>query len=413
MKLDLVEIEIASFEYNLYLFSSLRLCVFAVSLQRMRVIVLLNSLYTGGAEYSTLTFYQWLQKNGHDVKLVCVKKASPSYDPRDFDFHDVHYLKGNTFYTRLKDFKTVIKSFSPQLVHSVLFDANMIGRLSRVTKGKFIHLESLVNEMYSDKRYADPQVTRIKLFGYRMLDFVTQLFGVDHYHANGKSVAEHYKRKLGINPVRITIIPRGRNANVFYDNSSNRDNVRNELGTGNRLLLISVARHEYQKGQDILLDALHHLKKEYDKIQLVLVGREGKLSKLISEKIKAYELESIVLRTGHRDDTNSLLAASDIFVFPSRFEGLPGALIEAEAAGLPIICSDISNNREVVEESVNAFLYPVDESKQLAEKIAVMMHDDDLRKKMGRESLRIFKQRYTLEEINMNMLALLENLIRV
>lgn len=378
----------------------------------MRIIVLLNSLYTGGAEFSTLSFYQWLRAQGHEVKLVCVKKATPSFDPTQFGFDTVHYLSGKTLLKQLKDFNTLVKSFVPEVVHSVLFDANLLARMSRIFHGNFVHVESLVNEMYSEHRYADPQVTRLKLVGYRMLDYVTQLKGVDHYHANGEAVARHYQNKIGISSNRITIVPRGRTSNPFVNDSSNREKVRNELGTGNRLLLVNMARHEYQKGQDVLLDALGVLKDDLHRIQLVLVGREGKLTNVLTQKIKDYHLEACVMLLGHRSDTSSLLAAADVFVFPSRFEGLPGALIEAEAAGLPIICSSIPNNHEVAEENRNALFFPHDDYVSLAKAIQRLTTDEQLGDSMGKESLAIFRAKFGIEEIHQRMHELLKKLTK-
>lgn len=373
--------------------------------------VLMNSLYTGGAEFSTLTFYQWLRQQGHQVELVCVKQASPAYDPSQFGFETVQYLPAGSFLKRVQTFGRLVKQFKPDIIHSILFDANMIGRMSRMWKRSFIHLESLVNEMYSDHRLADPNVTRVKLFGYRLLDKVTQRWGVDHFHANGLAVAQHYEKKLGISSNRITIIPRGREANRFVGDEKNREQVRRVLQTKDRFLMIQVARHEYQKGQDVLLEAMASLQEDRHKIQLVMVGREGKLTDVIRKKITASDLDACVTLLGHRTDVSSLLAAADGFVFPSRFEGLPGALIEAEAAGLPIICSDIANNREVAVENRNAFFFKVDDIPQLSQAIRTLLNNKEERNRMGKESLTIFSERFMLTNIHKEMLVLLQKLM--
>src|SRR5260221_3125584 len=170
----------------------------------MRIVVVLSSLYTGGAEYSTLTFYGWLRRQGHDVMLICAKIASPSYEPAQFGLDQAVILEGNSFLKKLQHFRLLVREFKPNIVHSVLFQANMLGRMCRLLSRNFIHVESLVNEMYSPHRLADPQVTRTKLLGYRLIDFVTQLWGVDRFQANGVSVAHHYQQVLTINPNRIT-----------------------------------------------------------------------------------------------------------------------------------------------------------------------------------------------------------------
>jgi glycosyltransferase involved in cell wall biosynthesis len=372
----------------------------------MRILVFLDSLYTGGAEFSTLTFYGALLKKGYDIKLVGFKQASPAYSPADFGITDIEFLSGNNFWQKRSALKALINTFKPHIVHSVLFNANLLTRTVRLLNNTFIHLESLVNEMYSSFRLADPNVTRLKLEGYRLVDRITQYMGVDHFHANGVSVASHYQQKLGIGSTRITIIPRGRELNAFVGNNENRACVRAEFQTGNRLLIINVARHEFQKGHDVLIEAIHQLENK-NNIQVVLVGREGKQTPVIQKKIEDYQLHDCVKWVGHRNDVSALLAAADIFVFPSRFEGLPGALIEAAAAGLPIICTDIPNNREVAVENVNALFFPVDDSQVLSEQLDRLIRDNALRQKLGSESLKRFKQHFLIGEVHQRMEKLL------
>lgn len=375
----------------------------------MRIILLMNSLFTGGAEFSTLSFYGWLIQKGYTVKLVVLKVATPSYDPKQFGFNEVNVLKSTATWKRLAEFNKIVDSFKPAIVHSVLFDANMLGRLTKLRYGGFKHLESLVNEMYAENRYADPQVTPIKLNGYRLLDWLTQMRGVDHYHANGESVSKHYQQKLGISNTRITVIPRGRAANPWVGNADSRARMRAQWNSGNRVVFINVARHEYQKGQDIILESLKMVDASLcNKIQVVFVGREGKLTDSIRQAIRQNRLDDFVLILGHRTDVNELLAAADVFIFPSRFEGLPGALIEAEAAALPIICSDIANNREVANDE-NALFFSVNDSNALAHHIVEMLNPE-LRQRLAMQSLQIFKAKFQLEHIHASMETLLKQL---
>lgn len=378
----------------------------------MHIFLLINSLYTGGAEFSTLTLYSWLMnKPKVDVKIICLKKAYPEYDSGKFGFKEVTYLNGDSFITKLKSFNNLIDEYKPDIVHSVLFDANIIGRISKITKGNFKHVESLVNQTYSPFRLNDPNISRIKLQIYRFLDYSTQIFGVDHFHSNGETVSLHYQDKLFINSKRITNIPRGRYPNDFKNNLGKIEFYRNSFKSQGRSILINVARHEHQKAQTILLDALNELKHLKDKFCLLLVGREGHLTSEIKEKIRAYDLHANVNILGHREDISGLLAASDVFVFPSRFEGLPGALIEAEAAGLPIICSNIPNNLEVVKENSNALIFPVDDYKILSEKISELLLNKDKRIKMGNESFTIFNENFQIEKVHNNMYQLLQKIV--
>ena len=376
-----------------------------------RILVLLNSLYTGGAEYSTLLFYGWLSTRGFNIRVVCGKAATPSFDPATFGLNGIIILKGDGFRGKLESLKGLIKEFKPALVHSVLFEANMLGRFARIGNASFVHIESLVNEVYSPFRLRDPNVTWLKLKGYQMLDYVTQRIGVDHFHANGNSVASHYQEKLWISGKRITIIPRGRPSNPFAFDGETRSAVRREFGISDHtVMIVTVGRHEFQKGQDTLLDALGQLDAQ-DHVCLI-VGREGKFTSVLQEKINAGGLKNKVILTGHRNDVSRILAAADLFVFPSRFEGLPGALIEAEAAGLAIVCSDIANNREVVMENENAFIFSVNDPKDLSGKLRSLLVDNKKRISMGNRSLEIFQNSFQIEAIHERMERLIKSLLK-
>ena len=379
----------------------------------MRIILLINSLGTGGAEYSTLQFYSFLkEKNLASISIVCFKKAEPAYDHDELGLDEINYLSGNNIVQRVKSFNLILKNFKPQIVHSVLFEANLIGRICKLWKGNFVHIESLVNQTYSSYRLKDPNVNNLKLEFYRIIDFFTQLYGVDHFHSNVLTVDRHYQEKLFIGKNRITNIPRGRKPNLYLNNEKLRDFNRAELKLENKVVFINVARHEFQKAQTVLLDAINELGHIKYKFIFLLVGREGNATNEIKIRIKKYSLHENVQLLGHRNDVPALLAAADVFVFPSRFEGLPGALIEAEAAGLPVICSNIPNNLEVVTEGENALIFEVDDHLKLSQCIEEIVCDKEKRRNMGEKSLEIFSQKFEIDRVHQKMYDLFQNVLK-
>lgn len=371
----------------------------------------MNSLYTGGAEFSTLTFYGWMVRHGFQVKVLLLKDASPKFNPTLFGLDDFKVVQGGSLRNRVRSISATVRTFKPALVHSVLFDANLSVRLVRMLGRKFVHLESLVNEVYSDFRLQDPRVSRVKLNAYRLIDIVTQRLGTDFFHANGKSVALHYVNKVKVAKDKIQIVHRGRSPNMGLNESSLRTSVRASLNLSDEVVLVHVGRQEFQKAQDVLIGALAMVKTNA-RIHLLLVGREGNSTDRIRELIVEKGLQNKVTVLGHRDDVQNILVASDVFVFPSRFEGLPGVLIEAEAAGLPIVCSDIPNNLEVVDPSRNALIFPVDDPSELSNALSKIIDDASLRRRMGMESLVIFRKAFDLETVHLRMRSLIEEIVR-
>ena len=117
------------------------------------------------------------------------------------------------------------------------------------------------------------------------------------------------------------------------------------------------------------------------------------------------QTEARVRFLGHRSDVPELLAAADLFVFPSLFEGLPGAVIEAMALALPVVAADIPAVREVVEPGGSAVLVPTRDSAALAEALGSLLEDAERRESFGRRGREIFEERFTLAQSAEKMIS--------
>lgn len=170
-------------------------------------------------------------------------------------------------------------------------------------------------------------------------------------------------------------------------------------------MLLSVGRQEYQKGQRYLIEAMRQI--ETDRVVLLVAGREGHATGEL--RAAAADLASVRF-LGHRDDLPEILAAADVFVFPSLYEGLGGSLIEAMALGLPIIASDLPAVREVVRQGSNALLVEPASSTALAVAIDQLARHDAVAARFGAESREIFLERFTLDRSTKAMVDLYQRL---
>ncbi len=118
-----------------------------------------------------------------------------------------------------------------------------------------------------------------------------------------------------------------------------RRRIRGELGLNGRFVIGCIGRYDYQKNQAFLLDAFQRASDERPELTLLLVG-DGADRQMLEARVDALGLRGRVLLLGYRQDVPALLSALDLFVMPSRFEGLGIALIEAQANGLPCLASD-------------------------------------------------------------------------
>jgi glycosyltransferase involved in cell wall biosynthesis len=177
-------------------------------------------------------------------------------------------------------------------------------------------------------------------------------------------------------------------------------------------VILTVGRQEFQKGHTHLIEAFARISDENPLTRLVIAGREGHATQALAAQIDQLGLGKRVFMLGHRDDVADLMAASDLFVFPSLYEGLGGALIEALGLGLPIVASDIPALREVVRQGVNADLVPPGDPKALAMAIEGLLNDRGRLRRYGDASRSIFDAEFRLEVSLGQTLALLDRVAR-
>ena len=374
-----------------------------------QLLLIIDSLFTGGAEYSTLLWMEWLEERGYNVRLVLLKPKTPSYKIEDFKISKdkVQQLLPGGIYSKYKQLKKIINEFKPDIVHSVLNASNFLTRAIKLTGGKFKHVESVVNQPYAPERLQDNRIVSWKIKMLNVYDHITQGTGVNHFHANSQAVADHYIQYVGVPANKITVIPRGRTENQYIQQrAALRTHYAQELRLNpDAIWLINTGRHEYQKAHDVLIQAIFQLKTDIS-FEVLIAGREGANTEMLKSLVAKHQLENKIHFLGHRTDISQLLVASDIFVFPSRYEGMPGALIEACTAGLPAICTDLPCMHEVVDDR-SALFFSINDSEALANQINTLLSNSNLRKQMGNVALKLFEEKFQLEGIHQRMLLVI------
>jgi glycosyltransferase EpsF len=148
-----------------------------------------------------------------------------------------------------------------------------------------------------------------------------------------------------------------------------------------------------QKNHDAIINAAGRLKSEGMKFKVILVG-DGEQRQRIAELAGENNLSSDIIFTGIRNDVNDLLHDMDIFVFPSFHEGLSVALLEAQAASLPVLASDIPENKEGLWEGMWEYCYHPDDYNKLAGEIMRLEGSPGLRRELGDRSRRFVKENF-------------------
>ncbi|MEZ4972125.1 MAG: glycosyltransferase family 4 protein [Cyclobacteriaceae bacterium] len=374
----------------------------------MKIMFVIDSLGTGGAERSTADLWYYLKENNIQIKVVALRRRKEGIEEEVLAANfDVHFVNQGNIFRQVAEINGVIKRFRPDVVHSVLFKSNLRVRLAR-RRNRFYHIESLVNCMYDPIRLEDPSVGFLTLKAYKWIDRLS-IRWVDHFVAITNTVKIHYQRNFSIDDSKVSVIYRGRKENPYLDIKSKvRTDCRNELALSpDSLLVIHIGRREFQKGHLILLKAIKRIEGKLKvPVAFVFLGREGNSSSEIERFINDNSFSAKMFFLGHRLDVDRWLASGDIFAFPSRYEGLGGALIEAQAAGLPVICSDLTVLNEVVVRNRNARMFEEGDSRGLADHLIEMISSQNLRHNYGLESVANFRNRFELRKINQQTLAL-------
>lgn len=160
-----------------------------------------------------------------------------------------------------------------------------------------------------------------------------------HFLACSKVAAEWmYSDMIPVD--RVKIVRNGIDINKFRYNAQLRDKKREELGVKDYFVIGCIAKFNYQKNHDFLIDVFAKVEKLRGDIVLILVG-VGELQPKIEAKVKELGLEKKVVFLGKRDDVPELLQAIDLFALPSRFEGFALAFMEAQTAELPCVVGNV------------------------------------------------------------------------
>jgi glycosyltransferase involved in cell wall biosynthesis len=216
------------------------------------------------------------------------------------------------------------------------------------------------------------------------------------------TVSDHQRDwalRLGIGqPGQVVSIPNGvPTSRVQTDRAE--AGVRAELGVGpGQFLILSTGRLAEQKGLEHLIRAAAMLREELPELKIALAG-SGPLERPLRELVSELGVGGIVSFLGLRSDVGDLLAAADLVVLPSLWEGLSISLLEAMAAGKAVVTTDIGANREVTNHGEVGVLVPPKDSVALAAAIRSAVADRARLVELGRRAREVQVERYTIRRM--------------
>lgn len=213
----------------------------------------------------------------------------------------------------------------------------------------------------------------------------------------------------GVKSERISVIQNGISPVTFE--SGSRLAVRQEAGIGaDDLFLLAVGRLVYQKAHAVLVSAMPAVLQEFQNAKVGICG-DGVLRRDLETQIASLGLEGSVKLFGQQNHVAKFLSCADVFVLPSRWEGLPIALLEAMSAGLPVIATKVEGVDEVVVEGVHGLFAPVDDADALAQVILQLLRDPEMRARMAVAAKQRVNEMYSLDRMGAQYLDLMLRLL--
>jgi glycosyltransferase involved in cell wall biosynthesis len=378
----------------------------------MKILYVIDGLGGGGTERSLAELLPPLAARGVEPEVVCLERRRGAHDALEAAGVPVAVLPAGGWPRRLAALRRRIAAARPALVHTALLKADLAGRLAAIGSGVPV-IGSLVSTPYAPVRLSDPAVRPGRLRRARLADAVTARWLCDHFHAVSHAAREAAVAALGVPAERITVVPRGRDPGRLGALSpERRRRARAAFGVAEDAeLLVAAGRHEFAKGFPDLIAAVARLAPRRPRLAVLVAGRPGALTAELERAIRGAGLADCVRLLGHRDDLPELLAAADLLAFPSLYEGMPGAVIEAMALGLPVVASDIPPVGEVVEAGASALLAPAGDPEALAAALEAVLADPARAAALGRRGREIFFERFTLDRSVQGMLDLYRGLL--
>ncbi|MCB0539523.1 MAG: glycosyltransferase [Chitinophagales bacterium] len=338
----------------------------------MRVLQIIPNLTNGGAERLTIDICNALQNKGCEVKLISFGNHNGYGELiKDIDWiilnekSNLRFLRG--YYPFAQKLQKIIDNFQPNIIHTHLFEAEIISRSCFYHKAKwFSHLHDNMPQL----RNLSLQTLLNKK---QLINFYEKQWLLQKYKNNGGNSFIAISRdtlKYGEKVLTpICEINYLKNA-INYDNFYCKRNFLEET----KLKLINIGSFQPKKNQQFLVDIAKVLKDKEIDFELRFLG-DGELKSNIQEKVQKLRLQNQVFFEGNVSNVSEYLNKSNLYVHSAYYEPFGLVLLEAMAAGLPVVSLDGKGNRDIMVDGENGYMLQEQDAILFANKIIELWKD--------------------------------------
>lgn len=289
----------------------------------------------------------------------------------------------------------VVDEIRPDVIHSWLFGGDVTARVVKLLRRGIPLITSLQSPAYETETIVGGNLSAIKVNAYRLIDLGLAKLTDPYFVACSRFVARSAEERLGVQSSRISVIYNTVDPRSISCDPREPKLIRKELGIPtNAFVYISVGRLDAGKGFANLINAFYEVAARLPEAYLVIVG-DGILRQSIFDLINELGLSERTILAGRRRNIGAFLEMADVFVFPTLFEGLGIALLEAMYKRLPSIASRLPVITEVLTDGNEGILA---EPGNKNEWIAAMMRlyeDADLRERFRENGRKKVEQTFS------------------
>lgn len=351
------------------------------------LLVLCKTLRKGGAEKQAMIAAKLLSREGFSVTIIIWNGAKMDED-------NLKYLEGQrinciglqgSLYRKIIDFRKYVIQLGITIILSYLTLANLIGAIAGRYKKSLITVGGIRSE-------------RLPFIKFLVERYVHNRFN-DCTVFNSYAAMDGFVHR-GFNPAKAFVI---HNAAMIQTYT--------EIPHDNAIRIITVSRFVKSKDFTTALKSFRALVVKYpDRMIRFLIIGYGKYEKQIRRLVSDYDLETRVDMLIDPPDLRDLLARSDIYLSTSLVEGLSNSIMEAMAAGLPVVATNVGDNRYLIEDSQNGYIVPCKSSDIITQRLEQLILSEDLRKRFGDNSQLKISAEFTEEIMLDNYKKLIEAL---
>jgi glycosyltransferase involved in cell wall biosynthesis len=362
----------------------------------------------GGAEKMLLNLVRRLPKEKYEMTVCCLSDAD--HFGKEFERKSVKLevldMKSVFDLINLIRLLVLMKKGRFHIIHTIMYHSNILGRIL----GKLFKIPVIIS--------GERNTGNRRTYFHSLLNRITAPW-CDMILCVSESASKFLIEEEKITNVPIRVIRNG------IGKAKVSGECRELVRKTNKLprdapMLVTVCRIDRQKGLDCLIKSLKITLERFPDVFWVLVGdvehgnhrRQNKYKNRLKSLIKELDIGRSVYMLGLREDVYEILAASDIFVLSSLFEGIPNSLLEAMTIGLPCVATEVGGIPEIMQSGQNGLLVPPSDHNSLADAVCSLITEPERSLRLGREAKRRVQRQMDWDVMTRETEAVYSELLR-